>query len=152
MILLDGLDKHSDPQRSKLVAESSVPVARVHTPTPSLPDYEASQAQLKPTTLSYPEIKEKRTRRRRWRKCALYSLVVYFVLTIAIGVPLMVVVCLSSSFFLSPLINRRPSQETKAEIICESESIRCLEWKSSNTTEIHYIGRCSFTTIVRQVM
>ncbi|KAI0328597.1 hypothetical protein GY45DRAFT_960149 [Cubamyces sp. BRFM 1775] len=75
MILLDGLDKHSDPQRSKLVAESSVPVARAHTPTPSLPDYEASQAQLKPTTLSYPQIQEKRTRRRRWRKCALYSLI-----------------------------------------------------------------------------
>ncbi|KAH9892569.1 hypothetical protein C8Q73DRAFT_746417 [Cubamyces lactineus] len=91
MILLDGLDKHSDPQPPKLVAESSVPVARAHTPTPSLPDYEASQAQLKPTTLSYPQIKEKRTRRRRWRKCALYSLVVYFFLTIAIGVPLIVV-------------------------------------------------------------
>ncbi|KAJ2986477.1 hypothetical protein NUW54_g9752 [Trametes sanguinea] len=94
MILLDGLDKHdnSDPQSStKLVAQSSVPVTRVHTPTPSLPDYEASQAQLKPTPLSYPELQKKRSRKRRWRKCALYSLLVYFFLTIAIGVPLIVV-------------------------------------------------------------
>ncbi|KAI0775705.1 hypothetical protein BD413DRAFT_282621 [Trametes elegans] len=93
MILLDGLDKQGDPQGSKAVAESSstVPVARAHTPTPSLPDYEASQAQLKPTIHSFPEIQKKRTRRRRCRKCALYALVVYFVLTIAIGVPIIVV-------------------------------------------------------------
>ncbi|OSD06862.1 hypothetical protein PYCCODRAFT_1422409 [Trametes coccinea BRFM310] len=94
MIILDGLDKHDnlDPQSStKLVAQSSVPVTRVHTPTPSLPDYEASQAQLKPTPLSYPELQKKRSRKRRWKKCALYSLLVYFFLTIAIGVPLIVV-------------------------------------------------------------
>ncbi|CDO77317.1 hypothetical protein BN946_scf184775.g7 [Trametes cinnabarina] len=92
MILLDGLDKHddSDPQPSKLLAQSA-PVTRVQTPTPSLPDYEASQAQLKPTPLSYPELKKKRSRRRRWKRFALYSLVVYFVLTVAIGVPLIVV-------------------------------------------------------------
>ncbi|KAI0358427.1 hypothetical protein OH77DRAFT_1502336 [Trametes cingulata] len=91
MILLDGLDKHDDPQAAKLVAESSsAPVARAHTPTPSLPDYEASQAQLKPTTQSFPEIRRKRTRRRKCRKCALYALVVYFVVSIAIGVPLIV--------------------------------------------------------------
>ncbi|KAI0374044.1 hypothetical protein BV20DRAFT_962000 [Pilatotrama ljubarskyi] len=91
MILLDGLDKHGDSQAPKLVAESSsAPVARPHTPTPSLPDYEASQAQLKPTTQSLPEIRRKRTRRRRCRKCALYALVVYFVVSVAIGVPLIV--------------------------------------------------------------
>ncbi|KAI8993029.1 hypothetical protein BD414DRAFT_293618 [Trametes punicea] len=92
MILLDGLDKHDEPTSSKLIAQSaSVPVTRVHTPTPSLPDYEASQAQLKPTIHSFPEIQKKRARRRRCRKCALFSLVVYFILTIAVGVPLIVV-------------------------------------------------------------
>ncbi|KAI0645687.1 hypothetical protein C8Q79DRAFT_910809 [Trametes meyenii] len=91
MILLDGIDKHDDPQSSKLVAESSsVPVARAHTPTPSLPDYEASQAQLKPTTQSFPEIQQQRTRRRRCRKYTLYALVVYFVISIAVGVPFIV--------------------------------------------------------------
>ncbi|KAI0675297.1 hypothetical protein C8Q78DRAFT_1067092 [Trametes maxima] len=91
MILLDGIDKHDDPQSSKLVAESSsVPVARAHTPTPSLPDYEASQAQLKPTTQSFPEIQKQRTRRRRCRKYTLYALVVYFVISIAVGVPFIV--------------------------------------------------------------
>lgn len=93
MILLDGIDKHDPPQPGKLVAESSsAPVARSQTPTPSLPDYEASQAQLKPTTQSFPEIQKQRTRRRRWKKCALYTLVVYFVVTVAIGVPLIVLV------------------------------------------------------------
>ncbi|KAI0630353.1 hypothetical protein C8Q77DRAFT_1063682 [Trametes polyzona] len=91
MILLDGIDKHDRHQPTKIVAESSSgPVARPQTPTPSLPDYEASQAQLKPTTQSFPEIQKQRTRRRRYRKCALYALVVYFVVTVAIGVPLLV--------------------------------------------------------------
>ena len=95
MILLDGLDKHdSEQQRPKLVAEASTsyPVARVHTPTPSLPDYEASQAQLQPTTLSYPQIQKKRTRRRRCRKYTIYALATYFVLTVVIGIPIIVVV------------------------------------------------------------
>ncbi|RDX55130.1 hypothetical protein OH76DRAFT_1397498 [Lentinus brumalis] len=94
MILLDGLDKHDDAhQGPKLVAEASTsyPVARVHTPTPSLPDYEASQAQLQPTTLSYPDIQRKRTRRRRCKKYTIIALVVYFVLTSVIGIPILVV-------------------------------------------------------------
>ena len=101
MILLDGLDKHDDQPSSKLVAEASpsvIPVARVHTPTPSLPDYEASQAQLRPTTQSYSEIKKKRTRRRRCRKYTIIVLAAYFVLTVVIGIPIIVVVRLCSSF------------------------------------------------------
>ncbi|KAI1794120.1 hypothetical protein LXA43DRAFT_971383 [Ganoderma leucocontextum] len=94
MILLDGIDKHDDEQHPpKLVAEassSSVPVARAHTPTPSLPDYEASQAQLRPTTQSYSDIQTKRTRRRRCRKYTIYVLAAYFVLTVVIGVPVIV--------------------------------------------------------------
>ncbi|KAI0706820.1 hypothetical protein C8T65DRAFT_223245 [Cerioporus squamosus] len=94
MILLDGLDKHDDEhQGPKLVAEASTsyPVARVHTPTPSLPDYEASQAQLQPTTLSYPDIQKKRTRRRRCRKYTIYALAIYFILSVVIGIPILVV-------------------------------------------------------------
>ncbi|EIW63319.1 uncharacterized protein TRAVEDRAFT_142104 [Trametes versicolor FP-101664 SS1] len=92
MILLDGLDKHEAPLADKNQAGPSLPpVARAHTPTPSLPDYEASQAQLKPTVLSYPEIQEKRTRRRNYRRYALYALVVYFVISVAIGVPFLVI-------------------------------------------------------------
>ncbi|KAM5532867.1 hypothetical protein V8D89_013508 [Ganoderma adspersum] len=94
MILLDGIDKNDDEQHPpKLVAEassSSVPVARAHTPTPSLPDYEASQAQLRPTTQSYSDIQKKRTRRRRCRKYSIYVLAAYFVLTVVIGVPVIV--------------------------------------------------------------
>lgn len=96
MILLDGLDKHDVQPSPKLVAEassSSVPVTRPITPTPSLPpDYESSQAQLRPTTLSYPEIKEKRTRRRRCRRYTIYVLAAYFFLTVVIGLPILVVV------------------------------------------------------------
>ncbi len=109
MILLDGLDKHDDEQHSsKLVAEassSSVPVARALTPTPSLPDYEASQAQLRPTTQSYSDIQKKRTRRRRCRKYSIYVLAAYFVLTVVIGVPLIVMVRLAP-LTVSPRLNQ----------------------------------------------
>ena len=99
MILLDGLDKRDGLQPPKLVAEASTslhPVTRVQTPTPSLPDYEASQAQLTPTTQSYTEIKEKRTRRRRCRRWTIYALAAYFVSTVVIGIPIIVVVRLHS--------------------------------------------------------
>ncbi|TBU56370.1 hypothetical protein BD310DRAFT_882682 [Dichomitus squalens] len=94
MILLDGLDKQDGQPSSKLVAEASpsiIPVARVHTPTPSLPDYEASQAQLRPTTESYSEIKKKRTRRRKCKRITIIVLAAYFVLTTVIGIPIIVV-------------------------------------------------------------
>ncbi|KAI0780066.1 hypothetical protein C8Q74DRAFT_1367850 [Fomes fomentarius] len=110
MILLDGLDKH-DQQSPKLVTEASSsfhPITRVQTPTPSLPDYEASQAQLRPTsqflqlhiepqdrlrptTQSYSDINDKRTRRRRCRKWTLYVLTTYFLLSVVIGIPIIVV-------------------------------------------------------------
>ena len=106
----------------KLVAEASssaVPVTRPHTPTPSLPpDYESSQAQLRPTTLSYPQIQEKRTRRRRCRRYTIYALAAYFFLTLVVGVPILVVVRPSplSSFYFSLTIfceqcrnSRKPS-------------------------------------------
>lgn len=121
MILLDGIDKNDDEQHPpKLVAEassSSVPVARAHTPTPSLPDYEASQAQLRPTTQSYSDIQKKRTRRRRCRKYSIYILAAYFVLTVVIGVPVIVMVR-PTPLTVSPRYNRvLPSTltEDKAE-------------------------------------
>ena len=102
MILLDGLDKHDEQPSPKLVAEassSSVPVTRPLTPTPSLPpDYESSQAQLRPTTLSYPEIQEKRTRRRRCRRYTIFALAAYFFLTVVIGLPILVVVSTPHQF------------------------------------------------------
>ncbi|KAI0743530.1 hypothetical protein C8Q80DRAFT_1355410 [Daedaleopsis nitida] len=93
MILLDAIDKSDDQPSQKLIAEvpaSLHPVNRAQTPTPSLPDYEASQAQLRPTRLSYDEIKEKRTRRRKYLKYSFYALTAYFVLSVVIGIPIIV--------------------------------------------------------------
>lgn len=122
MILLDGLDKHEAPLADKNQAGPSLPpVARAHTPTPSLPDYEASQAQLKPTVLSYPEIQEKRTRRRNYRRYALYALVVYFVISVAIGVPFLVIVSIVP--LSRPVTEPHLPQETQEEGVYESECI-----------------------------
>ena len=134
MILLDGIDKHDDEQHPpKLVAEassSSVPVARAHTPTPSLPDYEASQeAQLRPTTQSYSDIQKKRTRRRRCRKYSIYVLAAYFVLTVVIGVPVIVMVRppLSRSLLGPPGLTFRSNlTEDKAETRPHVESLPAM--------------------------
>ncbi|EKM54500.1 uncharacterized protein PHACADRAFT_196928 [Phanerochaete carnosa HHB-10118-sp] len=62
------------------------PVARrPGTPTPSLPDYETSQEH---ENLKTPFHVKPRSRRWRW---FIYGLVAYFVVTVAIGVPLIVV-------------------------------------------------------------
>ncbi|KAH9931058.1 uncharacterized protein BXZ73DRAFT_90149 [Epithele typhae] len=73
MILLDGIDdKPDDRQAHKLVAEASTSVSVTYDPF-------------------LPEIKEKRTRRRRCRKYGVFALTIYFLLTVVIGIPIIVV-------------------------------------------------------------
>lgn len=83
MIILDA----EEDQVPKLACPPPVHpvVRRPSTPTPSLPDYETSQEeeQLRKATW-----KPKPTSRRM--KWAIYGLIAYFVITIAIGVPLIV--------------------------------------------------------------
>ena len=134
MILLDGLDKHDEQPSPKLVAEassSSVPVTRPLTPTPSLPpDYESSQAQLRPTTLSYPEIQEKRTRRRRCRRYTIFALAAYFFLTVVIGLPILVVVSTPHQFHLPIFTNPNPcagsSETQEGQDACQVKSLLTL--------------------------
>lgn len=96
MIILD----EDEEQFPKIASPPSAhPVARrPGTPTPSLPDYETSQEheQQKASFKLMP-----RSRRWRW---IIYGLVAYFVVTVAIGVPLIVVVC----FFLVPSLSLCP--------------------------------------------
>ncbi|KAL6310372.1 hypothetical protein BKA93DRAFT_721858 [Sparassis latifolia] len=77
------LDEDDDPQQPKQLSDPSQPVVRASTPTPSLPDYEASQAQH---NRWWPN-----RSKARFRRAALYALVIYFVLTVVIGVPVIVV-------------------------------------------------------------
>ncbi|KAI0695465.1 hypothetical protein BC835DRAFT_1306017 [Cytidiella melzeri] len=81
MIILD----EEDDQRPKL--EPPVPLHvrtnRPSTPTPSLPDYETSQEQLKLNLRNKKFI----SRRLKW---TIWGLGAYFVVTIAIGVPLII--------------------------------------------------------------
>ena len=83
MIILD----EEDDQHPKIASPLPLHV-RTHrptTPTPSLPDYETSQEQLK------HDLRKRRplSKRLKW---ALWGLAAYFVVTIAIGVPLIVIV------------------------------------------------------------
>lgn len=110
IILDDSEDPFSDPD--KLIADSRS-VHRPATPTPSLPSYEISQSQAQAVQCPPEELEaqthrqepdqqqpEKAARKcwpknahRRFRRALLYALVVYFVITVAVGVPIIVVVC-----------------------------------------------------------
>jgi hypothetical protein len=83
MIILDDADDQHPKIASPLPLH--VRTTRPTTPTPSLPDYETSQEQLK------YDLKKRRplSKRLKW---ALWGLAMYFVVTIAIGVPLIVIV------------------------------------------------------------
>ncbi|KAH9832174.1 uncharacterized protein C8Q71DRAFT_777702 [Rhodofomes roseus] len=108
IILDDSEDPFSDPD--KLIADSRS-VHRPATPTPSLPSYEISQSQAQGVQCPPEELEaqthrqepdqqqpEKAARKwwpknahRRFRRALLYALVVYFVITVAVGVPIIVV-------------------------------------------------------------
>ena len=66
-------------------------VRRPGTPTPSLPDYETSQEQEQQKAAFKRKPMSKRL------KWTIYGLIAYFVVTVAIGIPLIVVVCSISS-------------------------------------------------------
>lgn len=87
MIILDE-DQEQFPKIASPLPVHPV-VRRPATPTPSLPDYETSQEQEQQKESIKPK-----PRSRRWR-WTIYGLIAYFVVTIAIGVPLIVIVCLS---------------------------------------------------------
>lgn len=103
MILLD----EEDGQLPKLDPPLPLHVRtnRPLTPTPSLPDYETSQEQLK-----YDLHKKKPLPKRL--KWALWGLGTYFIVTVAIGVP--VIVLVSNTLFqpdiLSKSAPRNPGQ------------------------------------------
>ncbi|GJE92203.1 hypothetical protein PsYK624_083560 [Phanerochaete sordida] len=82
MIILD----EDEEQFPKIASPPPVHpvVRRPGTPTPSLPDYETSQEQEQLKTTVKPG---KRRIRRKW---IVYGLIAYFVVTVAIGVPLIV--------------------------------------------------------------
>ncbi|OCH95153.1 hypothetical protein OBBRIDRAFT_884223 [Obba rivulosa] len=81
----DGDDWFKDPSDPS----ATTTVRRPSTPT-SLPDYEASQAQQTqykvPSLPTWPKKKK-----RRWGRIVLIMLLIYFILTVAIGVPILVV-------------------------------------------------------------
>ena len=85
MIILD----EEDGQNLKLDPPLPLHVRtnRPTTPTPSLPDYETSQGQLKGDPLE-----QKRKVLPKRLKWALWGLGTYFIITVAIGVPLIVLV------------------------------------------------------------
>ncbi|EMD37881.1 hypothetical protein CERSUDRAFT_114518 [Gelatoporia subvermispora B] len=85
----DGDDWIKDPSDP-----SATTTVRPPTPTYSLPDYEASQAQQNrsvgykvPPLPSWP----KKKKRRKWGRIVMIALLIYFLLTVAIGVPILVV-------------------------------------------------------------
>ncbi|KAI0075104.1 hypothetical protein K474DRAFT_1676589 [Panus rudis PR-1116 ss-1] len=89
MIILDGdteqLPKLADP------APTYAPVNRCTTPTSSLPDYDASEAQLLELKKeSWSKWNRRRPVSRCWRILVIF-LLIYTFLTMAIGIPLLVV-------------------------------------------------------------
>ncbi len=88
MIIL-GDDEAQLPKLTNLSPVYSPPVNRCTTPTNSLPDYETSEAHWQ--NQDDGKWKEKPRNYRRWR-LILISLIVYSLLTLIIGVPLLVLV------------------------------------------------------------
>lgn len=98
----DGDDWIKDPSDP-----SATTTVRPPTPTYSLPDYEASQAQQNrsvgykvPPLPSWP----KKKKRRKWGRIVMIALLIYFLLTVAIGVPILVVVSVHHVFRLEHLL------------------------------------------------
>ena len=82
MIILDEQEQIPKLARPSLTHPRT---NRPSTPTPSLPDYETSQELLR------LDLMKKKPMSRRW-KWTIYGLIAYFVVTVSIGVPLIVVV------------------------------------------------------------
>lgn len=106
------LDDNEDPFNPEKLLSDSRSVHRPATPTPSLPSYEFSQSQAQAVQCPPEELeaqssqveeqdqpqREKAkpgcwpTTHRKFRRALLYALVLYFVLTVAVGAPILVVV------------------------------------------------------------
>ena len=91
MIILDDDEEQLPKLASPPPVHALIRLPRTSTSVPSLPDYETSQ---KLHTLGQWKRKVL-TRRWRW---AIYGLIAYFVITVAIGVPLIVVVSENSRY------------------------------------------------------
>ena len=87
MIILDDDEEQLPKLASPPPVYTLVRLPRVSSPAPSLLDYESSQKLHKLGKW------KRRALTRRWR-WAIYGLIAYFVITVAIGVPLIVVVSL----------------------------------------------------------
>ncbi|KAI0728121.1 hypothetical protein C8Q72DRAFT_409673 [Fomitopsis betulina] len=105
------LDDNEDPFNPEKLLSDSRSVHRPATPTPSLPSYEFSQSQAQAVQCPPEELeaqssqveeqdqpqREKAkpgcwpTTHRKFRRALLYALVLYFVLTVAVGAPILVV-------------------------------------------------------------
>ncbi|PCH43785.1 hypothetical protein WOLCODRAFT_122605 [Wolfiporia cocos MD-104 SS10] len=101
MIILDDSEEH---HHSSKLSDDAHSVVRSSTPTPSLPSYESSQAlqaprrSLEEEEEQSPESQPQRPTRTWWpkrtnarfRRAILYALVIYFFLTVSVGVPVIV--------------------------------------------------------------
>ena len=85
MIILDDDEEQLPKLASPAPVHTLVRLTRLSTGAPSLPDYETSQR------IQKLGLWRRKAQSRRWR-WAIYGLIAYFVLTVAIGVPLIIVV------------------------------------------------------------
>lgn len=141
MIILDEED-----QDAKIASPLPLHVRtnRPSTPTPSLPDYETSQEQLK------EDLKKRKPLSKRW-KWALWGLGAYFVVTVAIGVPLIIVKTRSrtesymqgSMFSWTSGVNDTTSPSTPpvfnlgAFPICVDQATQCDMWTFKDKFDGH---------------
>lgn len=114
MIILDEEEEQLAKLATPLPIHSRT--NRPSTPSPSLPDYETSQVQQE-------QVRSKRWRTplsRRW-KWTLWGLAAYFVVTVAIGVPLIVVVRYTSFLQHSSCAHVRTENKREQRLVQESK-------------------------------
>ncbi|KAF7792428.1 hypothetical protein EIP86_003465 [Pleurotus ostreatoroseus] len=134
MIILDD-DQEQLPKLASPppVHSALIRLSRAATSTPSLPDYETSQK------LHRVGIWKHKALSRRWR-WAIYGLIAYFVITVAIGVPLIVVKTRKSSttyknpslLYPSPAYGVSNSSISGFDLgtsaLCVEEATACNSW------------------------
>lgn len=181
MIILDDSEDPFNPE--KLLSDSRS-VHRPATPTPSLPSYEFSQSQaqavqcrpeeLEAQSLEQEEEEEdkpqsERVKRgcwpqkahRKFRRALVYALVVYFVITVAVGAPILVLVrgpsLICMSLVLIPLQRLRhhasehspfPPKSSSSGVSLISDSVQtlpkslavaCNAWTDHTPTSATYV-------------
>ncbi|KZT08352.1 uncharacterized protein LAESUDRAFT_676365 [Laetiporus sulphureus 93-53] len=150
MIILDDTD---DPHNSDKLSDDSRSVVRPSTPTPSLPSYEFSQALNLPrdATLEQPveePVESKyltwwqRYSKARFRRALLYALVIYFFLTVTVGVPIIVIKLRQRSSQHQKLFPPGPTASDSVSFIVGgsesfsiSSAVGCNQWSEENSTQ-----------------